>query len=431
MNAAIKLPPHSVESEQAVLGALLLSRAAWHKIQHTLAAEDFYRHDHRLIFEAIARLMTAGEPADVVTVAERMEAAGDLHKAGGLAYIAGLAENTPSAANVEAYAATVARDARIRAAIVIASDLIANPQADDAIDNAIRSLMTLQVARRNYEYTLDEAVHAAIESVEAHAEGKVRYVTTGLADLDKMLGGWRAGDLYVIAARPSIGKTAWIVNSIERANAKAGFVSGEQANEQIGQRMLSVVGRINSHRLRTAAMTDEDWPKMTAAVGSLAKRQLWIYDKSGPSISEVERWARKLKHERDIEVLYLDYLQRIRPDDKRAKRHEQIDDITSRLKDLARDLGIALVSLAQVNRDCEKRENKRPGLGDMADGSAIEKEADVIATLYRDEVYNPQTDRKGVLEVSVLKNRHGPIGTVMAVWRGEFMRVDDLERRYA
>jgi len=299
-----------------------------------------------------------------------------------------------------------------------------------AVDAAIRDLMELDTVEASHDHSAKAVIQSAIdyteEAFERGQSGELVGLPTGLPDLDKITGGWHDTDLVVIPARPAQGKTALLLNLALNADVPFGIISSEQSHEQMGVRMLSINGKVSASKIRRGRLQGEDWSSLSASAQTLAVRQFWINDDPAITIDGIRRQARKWFYNHGIKALFVDYIQRIYPVDPRQPKHLQVADVTTGLKTLAKELGIPVVALAQVNRDCEKRDNKRPGMGDIADASIIEKEADMIMTLYRDEVYNPDTTDKGIAELGICKNRHGQTGKVMATWNGACFRFGDV-----
>jgi len=415
---------YSVEAEQAVLGALMLQGSALREID--LSADDFAVEDHQELYKAITDAAREDGATDMVTVSKRTGG-------GNVAYLSEIQRNTPSAANIGAYAKIVKERAQQRKAVEIAESLTLAVESEGmaAVDHAVSRLLALGQSSRQHEFTIKEALSAAYRHIEAAHNGDQDTVPTGLRDLDSALGGLHRTDLVVVGARPAIGKTAFMLNLALNARCHVGIVSGEQPHDQIGMRALAREAKVALHKMRTASMEPESWQRLPPAVASLTEADnVRIMDKSGPSIAEVARQARKWKHTFDVQAIYVDYIQKLRGTNQRASKREQIDEIVAALKDLARELDIPIVALAQVNRECENRTDKRPGLADLKESGSIEQEADAIITLYRDEVYNPDSDFAGIMEANVVKNRHGPVGRNDLLWTPEFLQVSDKAMIY-
>lgn len=413
----------ATEVEQATLGALLLDGRSLSKLA-TLTDQHWSRDAHSEIFAAIGALALKGIPTDAVTVGD--------HLPNMRAYLIELANNSPGSANIEAYAASVVKYWRIRSALGIASTLRGSMlKADeDGIDAALVSLMDLSRVERTAEWSVNDALLMAYRQLEYAVEhpGELRGVTSGLDDLDECLGGFHPGDLVILGARPAMGKTAGMLSMAAAASiaGPAGIISAEQPAVQIGQRLLSQASKVAAKKLRTGRLDDLEWPKISAGMEKLVSRHLHIYDRSAPDVAEVARVARKWHHKYGIKALYVDYLQRINWTDMKLARHERVGEVARALKNLARDLNIPVLALAQVKREVEQRSNKRPTMGDLADSGEIEKEADQIIMLYRGEVYDDDSCPAGTAELIVEKNRHGSTGTTAVAWLGETMQLANL-----
>lgn len=431
----LRVPPQSVPAEQYVLGALMLDPGALARL--TLDEADFYRRDHALIFRAICELDAAGKPYDAVTLGEWFESQGLGEQASHGAYLVELAATQASSANVIAHANIVRDKAVLRRLIEVATAAVndgfspeGRPTAE-ILDSAIRDLMALSKSEQACEFTLQQAARMAWDDAQkAHeAGGKLRGITTGFARLDQRLGGFHAGDLVILGARPSMGKTALMVNmalSAAKAGHAVGMVSGEQSAMQIGQRSISLESRVPAERMRNGQFQEEDWPLLTEGMRKLVERKVRLIDRSAPTLDELARTARRWRQEHGISVLFVDYLQRIRVP-RAESRIEEVAEVSRGLKTLARDLDIPVVALAQVKAEVDKRNgDKRPGLGDIANSDEATREADQIGFLYRDEVYDDESPSRGIAELNIEKNRHGPTGQFQLRFFAETMMFADL-----
>lgn len=433
MNAVVRLH-QSLEAEQAVLGGLMLDNRRWEDAASVVTADDFTRADHRVIFAAMAELLRDSQPFDAVTLAEALNLRGDLDRAGGLAYLATLARDTPTAANVGAYAKIVRDRSVLRQTLKIAETLRSEVNGGEpaAADNAITALMRLGESAQDHEHAIMGVIREANDELDKlnQAQGRLVGVSSGLTELDQCLGGFQGGDLISIGARPSAGKTALLLNIAAKCGVPCGFISAEQSRVQLGLRLISIHGRVSVHKMRTADLEDEDWKRVLVGGSTASKQEIWINDKPAPKIAEVMRQARKWKQRHGIRILLVDYLQRIKADNPELNYRERVTETAQCLKQLARELNIPVVALAMVNRQVEQREDKRPGLSDFKESGAIEEESDQVLTLYRNEVYHPEDmSQHGIAELSVLKNRHGPIGLIKCAWQKEYMRFEDLAPR--
>ncbi|MCS6943996.1 MAG: replicative DNA helicase [Sutterellaceae bacterium] len=441
---AVRTPPHSIEAEQAVLGGLLLDNTAWDRVADLITAGDFYRHDHRLIYQAIGRLREADKPADVVTVFESLQSAGRADDVGGLAYLTALATNTPSAANIRRYAEIV-RDRAILRRLVTIGDEIAtaalNPQGRDTraiLDEAESKIFQIAEAgargRQGFvdmDRLLTQVVERIQELFERAHPSDVTGVPTGFVDLDSKTAGLQPGDLIVIAGRPSMGKTAFALNIGEHVAIDNGLpvavFSMEMSASQLALRLLSSVGRIDQQRLRTGRLQEDDWPKLTAAMQKLHEAQLYIDETPALNAMDLRARARRLHRTcGKLGLIIVDYLQLMSAVSVGENRATEISEISRSLKALAKELNVPVVALSQLNRTVEQRADKRPVMSDLRESGAIEQDADLILFIYRDEVYNPDTPDKGIAEIIIGKQRNGPIGRVSLRFGGEYTRFDNL-----
>jgi replicative DNA helicase len=442
----IKLPPHSVEAEQSVLGGLLLEATALDKVADLITSEDFYRHEHRLIFQQIVRLSEMAKPVDVITVAESLEIAGELDKVGGLPYLGSLAQNVPSAANIRRYAEIVRERAIMRKLVEVGTDIASsayNPTGRDAAQ------------------LLDEAESRVFEIAEAGAHGKQGFVpmpplltqvverietlyardnqsdvtgtATGFTDLDRMTSGLQPGDLIIVAGRPSMGKTAFSINIAENvaldSKLPVAIFSMEMGATQLAMRMLGSVGKLNQHDLRTGRLQDDDWGRLTHALGKLHEAPIHIDESAALSAMDLRARSRRLHRQNSgLGLIVVDYLQLMSSNVGKVSenRATEISEISRSLKALAKELQVPVVALSQLNRGLEQRPNKRPVMSDLRESGAIEQDADLILFIYRDEVYNSDSPDKGKAEIIIGKQRNGPIGKVELAFRGEYTRFDNL-----
>ncbi len=441
---SVRTPPHSIEAEQAVLGGLLLDNSAWDRIADFIGSGDFYRHDHRLIFDAIGRLIEHSRPADVVTVYEALQSGGKADEAGGLAYLNALAQNTPSAANIRRYAEIV-RDRAVLRRLVSVGDEIAtsalNPQGretKDILDEAEAKVFAIAEAgsrgRQGFvdiHPLLTRVVERINELFERANPSDVTGVPTGFVDIDKMTSGLQKGDLIIVAGRPSMGKTAFALNIGEHVaidlQMPVAVFSMEMGAQQLALRLLSSVGRINQQRLRTGRLETDDWPRLSATMRKMQDAPLYIDET--PALSSIELRARARRQAREcgqLGLIIVDYLQLMSASSVGENRATEISEISRSLKALAKELQVPVIALSQLNRTVEQRSDKRPVMSDLRESGAIEQDADVIFALYREEVYNQDTPEKGLAEVLILKQRNGPIGRVPLRFAGEFTRFDNL-----
>jgi replicative DNA helicase len=452
--ADARTPPHSIEAEQSVLGGLLLDNVAWDRIADVVTAGDFYRHDHRLIYQAIGRLLEANKPADVVTVFEALQSAGRIEEAGGLAYLNALAQNTPSAANIRRYAEIV-RDRAVLRRLVTVGDEIATsalaPQGRDTksiLDEAESKIFQIaeEGARGRQGFVeMDRLLTQVVERIQELFEranpSDVTGVPTGFTDLDRITAGFQKGDLVILASRPSMGKTALALNIVQHAaiehNVGVAIFSVEMSKDQLVQRLLCSEGLVDAQRLRRGQLRDEDYPKLARAAGLLGTAPVWIDDTAALSPLAMRSKARRLKAEHDIGMVVVDYLQLMQGPSGAENRQQEISQISRSLKALAKELDVPVLALSQLSRAPEQRggEHRRPQLSDLRESGAIEQDADVVCFIFRQEFYDGPVDPKtnesieGLAELIVSKQRNGPTGVVKLFFKKEFTRFDNFSPR--
>lgn len=439
---ALKVPPHSIQAEQAVLGGLMLDNSAWDHVADRVSEQDFYRRDHRLIFSAIQSLAEQGRPFDVITLSEQLEKTHELEEVGGLAYLGMLAKNTPSAANIKAYADIVRERSILRQLIRVGTD-IANsafqPEGrspTELLDMAEQRVFEIaeQGARGARGFvSIKELLTKAVDRIDAlfQQDSPITGMPTGFTDFDEMTSGLQPSDLIIIAGRPSMGKTTFAMNIAEHVAIKArmpvAVFSMEMPGEQLAMRMLSSLGRIDQHRLRTGRLDDDDWPRLTSAVGILAEAPLYIDDTPGLTPTDLRARARRLMREHhQLGLIVIDYLQLMQVPGNKENRATEISEISRSLKSLAKELRVPVIALSQLNRSLEQRPNKRPVMSDLRESGAIEQDADVIVFIYRDEVYDKESPDKGTAEIIIGKQRNGPIGTVRLTFLGQYTKFENF-----
>lgn len=439
----LKIPPHSIEAEQAVLGGLMLDNNAWDQVADRVSERDFYRHDHRQIFRAIGNLADRSQPFDVVTMSEWLESNGLIEEAGGMVYLATLAKDTPSAANIAAYADIVREKSVLRQLIQVGTEIAEkgfNPQGEGSkvlLDEAEKRVFQIaeQGARNRQGFAdMRSLLKLAVERIEIlhEQDDPITGVATGFDDLDEKTSGLQEGDLVIVAGRPSMGKTTFSMNIAEYAAVKSGkpvaVFSMEMPGEQLTNRMLSSMGRIDQHRLRTGNLEDDDWPRLTSAVGMLSEVPMFIDDTPALTPTELRARARRLYREHgELGLIVIDYLQLMQGGGSSSEnRAAEISEISRSLKALAKELSVPIIALSQLNRSLEQRPNKRPVMSDLRESGAIEQDADVIIFIYRDEVYNEESPDKGTAEIIIAKQRNGPIGTVRLTFLGQYTRFENF-----
>lgn len=438
----LKTPPHSIEAEQSVLGSMLIAPDSWDKVAETVIAEDFYNRSHQIIYSGIIRLLEKSQPVDLITVSEDLEHREELEDAGGFAYLAELAKNTPSAANVVAYANIIKERAIRRELIGVANDIAETSYHPEGLDSSgildqaeskVFEIAEKRTTANEGPQDVTTVLKATIDRLDTlNKQGAdITGVTTGYNDLDKMTSGMQRSDLIIVAARPSMGKTTFAMNLCENAmmaDDKPVLVfSLEMPSEQIMMRMLASLSRVDQTRVRTAQLEDEDWARISNTVKLLDKKNnLYIDDSSGLTPMEMRTRARKIHREHGgISLIMVDYLQLMRAPAYADNRTLEIAEISRSLKALAKELEVPVIALSQLNRSLEQRADKRPINSDLRESGSIEQDADLIMFIYRDEVYNENSPEKGVSEVIIGKQRNGPIGTVRLTFQGQFSRFDN------
>jgi replicative DNA helicase len=437
---ALKVPPHSNEAEQSVLGGLMLDDQSWFDLIEVVADTDFYRTAHQIIFAAMNELATDDAPLDAVTVSERLQSRGLLEKAGGIAYLAELTESTPGASNILAYGKIVRERSVLRQLIGAANQIVDSAFTPDGRDTdtllELAEQSVFQIAenraKENGPEKIAPLLAKAVEKVEFlfASKGAITGVSSGFKDLDKKTSGWQPSDLVILAARPSMGKTAFAVNMVEHAAMSGGSVlvfSMEMPAEQIVMRMISSLGRIDQTRLRNGELKDEDWTRFTGAVSQLKDKRLYIDDTPALTPGEVRSRGRRVSREAGgLDLIVVDYLQLMRTAKASENRATEISEISRSLKALAKEMSCPVIALSQLNRQLESRPDKRPMNSDLRESGAIEQDADVILFIYRDEVYNENTEDLGLAEIIIGKQRNGPIGKVKMKFTGNLTKFEDL-----
>lgn len=435
-----RLPPHSIEAEQAVLGSLLLSDSAWDTVADRVVEADFYRKEHRLIFRAIAALAQQDKPRDVVTLSEWLEQRGDLEKAGGMLYLGTLAKDTPSAANVKAYADIVRERSVLRQLIQVGEGIAAG--AYDAGDREVKELLdeaetkVFKIAdegagRQSGFKSIKDLLSRAVDRIDElfNNGSAITGLATGFDKFDEMTSGLQPSDLIIIAGRPSMGKTSFAMNIAENAAIRhrkpVAIFSMEMSGEQLAMRMISSLGRINQQNLRTGRLEDSDWPRITSAIAMLSEAPLFVDETPALSPTELRARARRIKREHDLGMIVVDYLQLMSVPQNKENRATEISEISRALKALAKELNVPVIALSQLNRSLEQRPDKRPVMSDLRESGAIEQDADVIVFIYRDEVYNEDSPDKGTAEILIRKQRNGPTGNCRLTFLGQYTKFEN------
>ena len=443
---ALKVPPHSVEAEQAVLGGLMIDNSEWDTVADAVLSVDFYRSEHQLIFQTMTQQSEARSPIDVVTLVEALDSLKELENAGGLDYLSELAGNARGTANIHAYTDIIRERAILRRLISVANNIAdtgyntGGKKAAEILNGAEQQVFNIRDERPKDQgpVPINPLLSKAVDRVDelAGLDGSLTGLASGYQDLDEMTSGWQKSDLVIVAGRPSMGKTAFAMNLVENA-----VLTGEQPvlvfslempSESLIFRLLSSIGRINQTKLRTGQLTEEDWPGFNNAVAKLKDRPLFIDDSASVSPMEMRARARRIVREHgQLGMIVVDYLQLMQIKGTNENRVNEISEISRSLKLLAREFECPVIALSQLNRGLEQRPNKRPQMSDLRESGAIEQDADLITFIYRDEVYNEDSPDKGMAEIIIGKHRNGPIGTVRLSFLGQFTRFEShVQPRY-
>jgi replicative DNA helicase len=432
-------PPHSVEAEQAVLGGLMLDPVAWDNVADAVTVQDFYRPDHRLIFAAIAALAGEARPCDVVTVSQQLERSGELEGAGGLAYLSAIARDTPSAANVRAYAEIVRERSLlrqlIRAGTEIASAVFDNDgqTARELVDRAEQRVFEIAEGtfrRREGAVAVRQLLPGVIDQIDEwhNNPDKLRGLPTGFTDFDKLTGGLRPGDLVIVAGRPSMGKSTLAVNMAEYAavhpgtRASVAIFTMEMPSEQVITRMLASIGGVPLNSLRSGKISDDDWVRITSATSQLSEAKIFVDEAPALNPTELRARARRVKREHGLDLIVIDYLQLMQVPGTQENRATEIAEISRGLKALAKELQVPVIALSQLNRAVEQREHKKPVMSDLRESGSLEQDSDIILLIYREEVYDRNTTKKGIAEIDVVKHRNGETGMFLLTFQGQYTR---------
>jgi len=440
---AERIPPQNIEAEQAVLGAIFLDASALTLASEILIPEDFYRAAHQKIFHAMLKVADKGEPVDLVTVTAELADAKALEEIGGVSYLSELADAVPTAANVEYYARIVEEKSvlrrLIRTATSIAQDSYTREdEVDVLLNEAEKKIMEISQRKHSGAFqNIKDVLVQAYDNIEMlhNRKGEITGIPTGFTELDRMTAGFQRSDLIIVAARPSVGKTAFALNIAQnvatKTNENVAIFSLEMSAQQLVMRMLCAEGNINAQNLRTGKLTPEDWGKLTMAMGSLSNAGIYIDDTPSIRVSEIRAKCRRLKQESGLGMVLIDYLQLIQGSGRnRENRQQEVSEISRSLKALARELEVPVIALSQLSRSVEQRQDKRPMMSDIRESGSIEQDADIVAFLYRDDYYDKDSENKNIIEIIIAKQRNGPVGTVQLAFIKEYNKFVNLERRF-
>ena len=437
-DALRKVPPQSLEAEESVLGGILLNSQALDKVIEVMGADDFYRETNRKIFLTMLSLTERGEPIDLITLTDALKARDELQEIGGATYLAELSDKVPSAANIAFYARIVKEKAVLRSLINVSGEIVSRcytgqEDIEQFLDEAERLIFDVSEKRIRPAFSkVGDMIMDTIKTIEQLYERKelVTGVPTGFLDLDQKTAGLQPADLVIIAARPSMGKTAFVLNIAQyvalQTEMAVGIFSLEMAKEQLVMRMLCAEARVDNAKVRAGYLGERDFPRLAMAAGRLAEAPIYIDDTPGQNVLELRAKARRLKREANLGIIVIDYLQLMRGLTSQDNRTQELAEISRSLKALAKELEVPVVALSQLNRQVELRADKRPVMSDIRESGSIEQDADVIMFIYRDEVYHPETEEEGTAEIIIGKQRNGPTGTVRLAFRSEYTRFDSL-----
>ncbi|MEG6617253.1 replicative DNA helicase [Peptococcaceae bacterium 1198_IL3148] len=435
-----KIPPQNIDAEQSVLGAMLLNKEAIYKVMEILKPEDFYRDSHKVIYEAILSLNDKNEPVDMITVSEELRQKGALEQAGGVSYVATLASLVPTAANVEHYANIVEEKSLLRTLIQLSNRVTTmgyegSKDVQELLDQVEQSLAELTNRRSSSGFdAVSDILLQTIEQIEKiqNNKGQLTGIPTGFIDLDKVTTGFQKSDLIILAARPSMGKTAMALNYALSAATKGktptAIFSLEMSKDQLVQRMLCAEAMVDQQKVRTGMLDAKDWEMLNVAAGFLANAPIYIDDTAAISINELKAKCRRLQAEKGLGLVLIDYLQLMQGSRRTESRQQEIAEISRSLKGLAKELNVTVIALSQLSRAVEQRQDKRPIMSDLRESGSIEQDADIVMFIYRDDYYNPESEDQNVAELIIAKQRNGPVGTVKLAFLKEFTKFVDLSR---
>ena len=438
-----KVPPHDIEAEQAVIGSMLTDKDAVVSAIEVLKEEDFYRDDNKAIYEAILNLYNRSEPIDIITVKSELETMGKFEQVGGLEYLAELPEKVPTTANSMKYIKIVEEKSTLRKLIKTANEIIElgydpTEDVDDIMEGAEKKIFNVMQNKnqKGYSAMKDILVDSFTQLEELYNRKQhITGVPTGFADLDYKTAGLHSSDLVLVAARPAMGKSAFALNiatnAAIRAKVPVAIFSLEMSKEQMVNRILCSEAMVDSNKVRTGRLEEDDWTKLAEAIGPLSEAEIYIDDTPGISVMEIRAKCRKLKLEKNIGMVVIDYLQLVQGSNKRnGSREQEISEISRSLKILAKEIGVPVIALSQLSRAVEQRPDHRPMLSDLRESGAIEQDADIVMFLYRDDYYNQDSEKKGIAEVIIAKHRGGSTGTVELLWLGSYTKFVNLEKSF-
>lgn len=439
-----RTPPHNIEAEQAVIGAVFLEPEALSAAAESLMPEDFFRASHQRIFDAMLNLTDRGEPIDLVTVTTSLSNDKKLDEVGGVQYLSDLAGSVPTAANIEYYSKIVEEKSLLRRLIRTATDIVTSGFAteedvEDVLNEAEKNILEVSSRKNSGAFkAIKDVLIDVYDNIEQlhHHDADVTGIPTGYRDLDQITSGFQRNDLIIVAARPSVGKTAFALNIAQNVaintDENVAIFSLEMGADQLVSRMLCAEGNIDAQRLRTGRLEPDDWSKLTMAMGSLSNAGIYIDDSPGIRVNEIRSKCRRLKQENGLGMILIDYLQLIQGSgNSRENRQQEVSEISRSLKALARELNVPLIALSQLSRGVESRQDKRPMMSDLRESGSIEQDADIVGFLYRDDYYDQESEKQNIIEIIISKQRNGPVGNVELAFVKEYNKFVDLDHRYS
>jgi replicative DNA helicase len=439
-----RTPPHNIEAEQSVIGAIFLEPAAFSTASEVLVPDDFYRAGHQRIFAAMMKLADKGEPIDVVTVTTHLKNAKQIDEVGGVSYLSEVAGSVPTAANIVYYSRIVEEKALLRRLIRTATDIVSSgfekeDEVEDVLNDAEKNILEVSGRKNSGAFkAIKDVLIDVYDNIEQlhHADADVTGIPSGFRDLDRLTSGFQRNDLIIIAARPSVGKTAFALNVAQsvavNTDENVAIFSLEMGADQLVSRMLCAEGNIDAQRLRNGQLQADDWGKLTMAMGSLSNAGIYIDDSPGIRVSEIRSKCRRLKQEHGLGMILIDYLQLIQGSvNSKENRQQEVSEISRSLKGLARELNVPLIALSQLSRDVESRQDKRPMMSDLRESGSIEQDADIVGFLYRDDYYDTESEKQNIIEIIISKQRNGPVGNVELAFVKEYNKFVDLDHRYS
>ncbi|MFC7395098.1 replicative DNA helicase [Scopulibacillus cellulosilyticus] len=441
---ADRTPPHSIEAEQAVLGAIFLEPPAIVTASEVLIPEDFYRAAHQSIYAVMLELAERGEPVDVITVTSELRNQKRLDEVGGVSYLSELADSAPTAANIEYYSEIVEEKSLLRRLIRTATSIVSDgytreDEVDSILDDAEKTILEVAQRKRASAFqSIKDVLIEAYDNIEMLQNRKedITGIPTGFIELDQMTAGFQKNDLIIVAARPSVGKTAFALNIAQNVATKTddnvAIFSLEMGAQQLVMRMLCAEGNIDAQRLRTGRLEEEDWQKLTMAMGSLSNAGIYIDDTPGIRVNDIRAKCRRLQQEKGLGMILIDYLQLIQGSgsSRSESRQQEVSEISRTLKAIARELNVPVIALSQLSRGVEARQDKRPMMSDIRESGSIEQDADIVAFLYRDDYYDKESEKQNIIEIIIAKQRNGPVGTVELAFIKEYNKFVNLDRKH-